>query len=87
MGGFLTELNAFGPLTASGMVLLVVWLIIRGHLIPRSYYVELRADRDYWREAATKKETANRELLNQQSQLLDAALTTKKVIESLPPGG
>lgn len=87
MGGFLSELNAFGPLTASGMVLLTVWLILRGHLIPRSYYAELKADRDYWRKASESKEQANRELLAQQRELLDAALTTQRVIESLPPGG
>ena len=76
----------FGPLTMSGMVMVAIWLVFRGHLVPRVYYDEMRADRDRWKEACEREEETSRELISQNSLLLDASLTTQRIVESLPPG-
>lgn len=85
MGGIMAELNNFGPLTASGLVLTAVWLIFRGNLVPRIYYDEMRASRDKLQATVDKRDDTIRELLSQQRELLDGNLTTTRVIESLPP--
>lgn len=83
----MAELGAFGPLTASGMILFVVWLIFRGRLVPRLYYDELRADRDRWRAAAETREVTAEEMAKLTAELVEVGLIAKRVLQSLPPGG
>lgn len=83
MGGFLSELNNFGPLTASGLVLAAVWLIFRGNLVPRIYYDEMRASRDKLQATLEMRDETIRELVSQQRELIDGNLTTRRLIEAL----
>lgn len=45
------------------VVLLVVFLIIRGNLVPRSFHDELKDDRDHWRGIAEELQKENTKLL------------------------
>lgn len=41
-----------GPVSAGGIVVVVVFLILRGGLVTRQQLRDAQADRDQWREAA-----------------------------------
>ncbi len=81
----LAELGGWGPLTAGGLVLLAVWLIFTGRLVPRLYYLEMQTSRDRLQAAVEKRDAALAEMLRQQAELLEALQTTKRAIEALPP--
>jgi len=83
--GMLAELGDYGPLGATGLVVLVIILIFRGKLVPSRYYDEALRSRDEALEAVDKKDDIIAELVEQQKVLLVGNLTTKRVIEALPP--
>lgn len=45
------------------VVLLVVFLILRGNLVPKSFHDELKNDRDHWRAIAEDLQKENTKLL------------------------
>lgn len=49
---WLAELGGIGNITASGVIILAVILIMRGDLIPRKVHEEVKQERDKWRETA-----------------------------------
>ncbi|MFS4103740.1 hypothetical protein [Streptomyces sp. PD-S100-1] len=69
---------------ATALLTLVVLMILRGLLVPRSTLDDARADRDYWRAAhgeEVKARQAERELTN---ELLEVARTADHVLAALP---
>jgi hypothetical protein len=66
-----------------------VWLILTGRLVPRSAVEDLRADRDYWREALATCQATNGEKLDQNTAVLtELTSTTDRFFDSLPaPAG
>lgn len=73
---FLAELGGIGGLTASGVVLVAVLLILRGDLIPRKTHEEVKNDRDKWREAAQKSWTRS----DKQAEQIDELLQSQKTV-------
>lgn len=84
-----------GSLGASGVVLLVVLLIIKGKLAPRSVIDDLRADRDSrileltterddWKAAYQNSEESRRVLIEQNAELVELARTGTAVLQNLP---
>lgn len=78
-----------GGLSASAILTIVVLMILRGALVPRSTHQEVRSDRDTWRDAWEASEEARRVQAQQLGELLELAKTTDQFIRALPrpPGG
>lgn len=47
---------AIGALTPSGMLMLAVWLILTGRIVPKSTYEVMAKARDDWQSTAQKKQ-------------------------------
>lgn len=47
---------AIGALTPSGMLMLAVWLILTGRIVPKSTYEVMVKARDDWQATAQKKQ-------------------------------
>ncbi|QRQ79185.1 hypothetical protein [Glutamicibacter protophormiae] len=47
---------AIGALTPSGMLMLAVWLILTGRIVPKSTYEVMVKARDDWQSTAQKKQ-------------------------------
>lgn len=85
------------PTGAAGLVALIVILVLRGALVPRSTLRDLRSDRDAriaelreecetWR-AAYETSEAGRHLAQEQArELLELSRTATHVLTSLPRG-
>lgn len=75
-------------LTAPAVLLLVVVAILRGMLVPRRTYDDMRtfltADRDQWRDAHRFSEVAREMQERQINELLEHARTTDAFIRAIP---
>lgn len=75
-------------LGAGGLLALVVVLILRGALVPRSTFDIMREDKDKqiesWRTAYTRALQVQDEQRGQISALLEANKVTTHVVQSLP---
>jgi ParB-like chromosome segregation protein Spo0J len=73
---------------AGGIVLVVVLMVLRGLLVPRSTVDMLSAAKDQqaetWRALAEGRQAMIDEQQKQIDMLLDAAQTTRRVLEALP---
>jgi hypothetical protein len=73
---------------ATGLLALVVIMVLRGSLVPRSYLDDLRHDRDeqirIWREAYEHSQKAQDTQRDQITALLESARTTTHVLQALP---
>jgi hypothetical protein len=87
----------WGNLGAGGALLIVVMMVIRGALVPRSTLEDVRADRDArleekqreidrLNEAVTAWQAAGVEQAGQVTKLLEVADTARHVLLSLPHG-
>ncbi|WP_354643837.1 hypothetical protein [Kitasatospora camelliae] len=94
------EVTAVGALQggAAGLVALIVLLILRGNLVPRSVLDDVRADRDArlaelaaerdtWREAHKVSEEARHVAQDQAGELLELSRTADYFLRSLPRAG
>lgn len=94
------EVTAVGALQggAAGLVAVIVLLILRGRLVPRSVLDDVRADRDArlaelsaerdtWREAHKVSEEARHVAQDQVGELLELSRTADHLLRSLPRGG
>lgn len=71
-------------ITAPILLLIGIWLILTGRLVPRRTYDDLLADRNEWREAHKISES-QRETLNQQiNSLLEVGKTVESIMHALP---
>lgn len=57
---------AIGALTPSGMLMLAVWLILTGRIVPKSTYEVMVKARDDWQAAASK----NQETIHTQAETI-----------------
>lgn len=64
----------------AGILIVTVWLVLTGRLVPRSVYKDIIAERDYWRKTAMTLSDQNRELM------VSAEVTTQ-VLAALPVVG
>jgi hypothetical protein len=72
-----------GDLSAPVLLGLAIILILRGRLVPRSTYDDLRADRDQWREAHRLSEEARLTQTRQLDAVLEVGETVKNVMNAL----
>ena len=66
--------DSIGP---SGLLAITILSIINGWIVPRRTYEALERDRDYWREAAERREA-------QIDALTETARTAVAALDSLP---
>ncbi|MFJ4863388.1 hypothetical protein [Streptomyces sp. NPDC088748] len=80
------DIFGFTPadLGVSGLLVLVVLLILTGRLVPRSTLVDMRDERDTWRAAHDKSETARQAEREMTTELLELSRTAGHVLTSLP---
>lgn len=79
----LAEFGGIGGLTASGMLLLAVFLIMRGDLVARKVHEEVKQERDKWRQAAEKSDSRADALSNNLKELLDSQKTIVAIAEAI----
>lgn len=84
---WLAEFGGVAALTPAALLGIVLLLLFTGRLITLREHKELRADRDSWRKVAEDRGEMIRELIEQNSALIDAGLTTQQVLKAIPPGG
>lgn len=70
----------------AGIVTLVIILILRGGLVPRSILDDRTSERDAWKKAYVESEKARGVLVVQNGELLEVARTANHIIASLPGG-
>lgn len=73
-----------GQLGPVGLLTLTVWLVLTGHLVPRSVLRDVQQERDEWRATARDSEDARHEDREQVRDLLEVARVTEHVLTSLP---
>jgi len=92
--GFITGLSEYTAVPLAGIVTYIIISIIRGFLLPRSYVesrisdkdsqiTNLGRERDSWRESSQNSEIARAILVKQNSDLLDGAETTNRLMETM----
>lgn len=69
--------------TAPAVLLLVVILILRGQLIPRSTYLDIKEDRDQWRENCRQSEAARSMQDQQILELIEQSRTSTGLLQAL----
>lgn len=74
-------------LTAPALLLIAVWLILVGRLVPRKTYEDVLTERNDWKEAHQISEKARAEMAKQVEELLEHARTTDALIRALPRVG
>lgn len=62
---------------ATALLAAVVWLIVRGHLVPRKALLDAQTERDRWRDACLAA-------MRQNNELLTGARITREVLQVLP---
>lgn len=82
MDGWQLFVNAFadGQIVYSAIVLVTIFLILTGKL-------QWHTEKERWFKAWEKSDEANRALVRQNSDLVDANKTAARVIEALPRVG
>lgn len=69
----LGELSGWVPQAgATGLLLMSVWLVLTGRIVPRSTHDEVRVDRDAYRDAAQAAIKANTEAAGHVGRLTSA---------------
>lgn len=69
---------------AVGVVGLIVLMVLRGLLIPRRIYLDMREERDTWREAHRVSEEARHVAQDQAGELLELSRTAVPLLRALP---
>lgn len=80
------ELSALGVLQGApwGLVGLVVLMVLRGHLVPRRTYDDMRDERDTWRAAHQISEESRHKAQDQVGELLELSRTAIPLLRALP---
>ncbi|MGW4810566.1 hypothetical protein ACWEPB_02825 [Kitasatospora cineracea] len=69
---------------AVGLVALIVLMVLRGLLVPRRLYEDMREERDRWRAAHEVSEEARHEAQDQAGELLELSRTAIPLLRALP---
>lgn len=68
----------------AGIVVIIIFAILTDRLVTRRRLDEAREERNDWKAAYMASDQANRLLIQQNSDLVDGARTTIKVVEAIP---
>ncbi|GED89317.1 hypothetical protein [Streptomyces sp. 6-11-2] len=68
----------------TGLLGLAVLLVLTGKLVPRRLYLDMRQERDTWRQAHTESEKARQVAQQQVGELLELSRTAGHILTSLP---
>lgn len=68
----------------AGIVVIIIFAILTDRLVTRRRLDEAREERNDWKAAYMASDQANRVLMQQNSDLIDGARTTIKVVEAIP---
>ncbi|BFP50038.1 hypothetical protein KCMC57_64060 (plasmid) [Kitasatospora sp. CMC57] len=82
----LDELAGLGAIQggAVGLVALIVLMVLRGLLVPRRIYDDMREERDTWRAAHAASEEARHVAQDQAGELLELSRTAIPLLRALP---
>ncbi|MFD8839744.1 hypothetical protein [Streptomyces griseofuscus] len=69
---------------AVALLAIVVLMVLKGSLVPRRTYDDMKEERNLWRDAHTESETARAAEREQTKELLELAHTAGHVLSSLP---
>lgn len=69
---------------AWGLVALIVLMVLRGTLVPRRTYDDMREERDTWRAAHQVSEEARHEAQEHANELLELSRTAIPLLRALP---
>lgn len=81
---------AIGGLTPSGMLILAVWLILTGKIVPKSTYDVMVKARDDWQATAQKKQEIIHtltETVREQSVVSDTVVKVMSAVQEANRGG
>jgi hypothetical protein len=82
---FINALGGWGEIGAGGVVIFIIFMILKGKLVPETYFSFLKDERDDWREVALKHIETARLQANTIETLMETGRTMDHVIRSLPP--
>jgi hypothetical protein len=74
---------AWPQLSAGGLLLGVVWMIVGGWLVPRRVLRDAQEQRDKWEAAWRESSGAVRELSGQVAELTEIGHTTTALLQSI----
>lgn len=69
---------------AVALLAIVVLMVLKGSLVPRRTYDDMKEERNLWRDAHTESEAARAAEREQTKELLELAHTAGHVLSSLP---
>lgn len=72
-------------ITTLAVALVVVFMLMRGHLVPRSTHKEVREDRDTFKEAYETERKSNAVVQQALEDLAEISTDTNKVVRSILP--
>ena len=71
--------TALGNLSPAAMLMLAVWLILTGRIIPKSTYDVMVKGRDSWQETAQKKQ----EIIRTQSETIREQMVVNETVTKI----
>ena len=71
--------TALGSLSPAAMLMLAVWLILTGRIIPKSTYDVMVKARDSWQETAQKKQ----EIIHTQSETIREQMVVNETVTKI----
>lgn len=81
---------AIGGLTPSGLLILAVWLVLTGRIVPKSTYEVMVKARDDWQATAQKKQEIIHtlsETVRDQSAVSDTVVKVMSAVQDANKGG
>lgn len=81
---------AIGGLTPSGLLILAVWLVLTGRIVPKSTYDVMVKARDDWQATAQKKQEIIHtltETVREQSVVSDTVVKVMSAVQDANRGG
>lgn len=70
-------------LSASGVLVVVIIMILKGKLIPERFYIDQIKISKYWERLSKEDQKMRRELMNSLEQLANSSETTQKLAEEI----
>lgn len=73
----------WGQVSAGTIVVFVVWLILTGRLVPRAALLEVKEQRDKYKESWENGQESTKELVAQVRDLTDMGRTSETLLRAL----
>lgn len=84
VGGLIEAMGGWAEIGAGAVVLVVVFMILKGELIPAKTNAFLIAERDTWKETAQRAQDLAAVQAGTIETLMETAKTIEKVLNALP---